>query len=315
MDPVCHTLVGASLAATGLKRKTRYGLATLIVAANLPDIDAILYFWGDARSYAFRRGVTHGLPAIILLAVLLALLMAFLSRILPASKSGQQTSLRWLLGLSIIGVGSHPALDWLNNYGMRWLMPVGDTWSYGDALFIFDPVIWLALGAGLFAAYRLRQRRLRWIRRPACLSLAFVVLYIATNLAITQVAERVALAQSRGEPPQRIMASPVPFKPFERALVLEYGSDYRFARVRFAPAPRFEWEQGTIEKGDPSLLDRARETRQGGWFLRWARFPYSTFERSGDRMLVQIADARYVREIDAPRLRSFGAISLELNDQ
>ena len=314
MDPVCHTLVGATLGATGLERTTRYGRVTLVLAANLPDIDAALYFWGDARSYAFRRGITHGILAIVLLPVLLALLMAFLSRVSPASKTGQGTSLRCLVLLSMIGVASHPALDWLNNYGMRWLSPIADRWFYGDALYIFDPVIWLALGAGLFAANRLGQRRLHWFRHPACLSLAFVVLYISMNLEITQVAERAALAQSGDEAPRRLMASPVPLKPFERALVLEYASEYRFATVRFVPAPRFEWERGSIAKGDPSLLDRARQVREGRWFLRWARFPYSTAERSGGRTLVRLADARYVRDIDAPRLRSFGLISLELSD-
>lgn len=315
MDPVCHTLVGACLGATGLENKTRYGRASLLLAANLPDVDAVMYFWGDARSYAFRRGVTHGIPAIILLPILLALLMAFLGRISPASKSGQATSLRWLIVLSLIGTASHPALDWLNSYGLRWLMPVANRWFYGDALFIFDPVVWLALGAGLFAAYRLRQRRLGWCRQPASLALGFVVLYISMNLAITQVAKRVALARSSHDPPQRLMASPVPLNPFARDLVLDYGGEYRFARVRFVPAPRFEWEPGRIAKGEPSVLERARQTRDGRWFLRWARFPYSTIESSGGRTLVHLADARYVRDIEAPRLRTFGVISLEMGDQ
>ena len=54
MDPICHTLVGASLGCTGLEKKTRYGRATLIVAANLPDIDVVAHFMGGAASYAFR---------------------------------------------------------------------------------------------------------------------------------------------------------------------------------------------------------------------------------------------------------------------
>jgi inner membrane protein len=45
---------------------------------------------------------------------------------------------------------SHPTLDWLNNYGMRWLMPFDGRWFYGDALFIIDPWVWLVLGGVLF---------------------------------------------------------------------------------------------------------------------------------------------------------------------
>src|SRR5688572_20546197 len=39
MDNVCHTLVGAALGEAGLKQRTRYGNVTLMIAANLPDID------------------------------------------------------------------------------------------------------------------------------------------------------------------------------------------------------------------------------------------------------------------------------------
>lgn len=312
MDPLCHTLVGASLGATGLSSKTRYGCATLLIAANLPDMDFVLYFFGDARSYAFRRGITHGIPAIILLAGFLALLMAFLSRMSTTSRPGQETSLRWLLILSMIGVASHPALDWLNNYGMRWLMPMVDTWSYGDTLFIVDPVVWLALAAGLLAARRSTSRRLRWFQRPAGLALAFVVCYISMSYALTQAAERAALEHSGDEQPQRLMASPVPFNPLRREIVFDYGSEYRYGTVRFSPSARFEWESGTIAKGDPAVFERARRVRNGRWFLRWARFPYAVVEQKGGDTLVRLADARYVREIDAPRLRGFGVVSIEL---
>ena len=34
-----------------------------------------------------------------------------------------------------------PLLDWLNTYGVRFLMPFDGTWFYGDALFIIDFII------------------------------------------------------------------------------------------------------------------------------------------------------------------------------
>src|ERR671919_620239 len=48
-----------------------------------------------------------------------------------------------------VAVLSHPLLDWLNTYGMRWLMPFRGVWSYGDTLFIVDPWLWLALSIGV----------------------------------------------------------------------------------------------------------------------------------------------------------------------
>jgi len=315
VDPICHTLVGASLGATGLEKKARYGRTTLILAANMPDIDFVLYFWGDARSYAFRRGITHGIPALIVLPALLALAMMVLSRITSTSRAEQEASFRWLFILSLIGTATHPVLDWLNSYGMRWLMPMVDTWFYGDTLFIADWVVWLALIAGLVATLRIDSDKLRWFQKPACLSLAFIVTYISMSFAITQFAEQATLERASSDRPLRLIASPVPFNPFVRDVVLDYGTEYRFGTVRFTPRPRFEWDEIRIAKGDPAVFERARQVREGQWFLRWARAPYSVVEMSGGQTLVRLADARYVREIDEPRLRTFGVITLEFNEE
>src|SRR4051812_394992 len=42
MDNLCHTLVGLAMGEAGLKTKTRYGNAALMIAANIPDIDVRL---------------------------------------------------------------------------------------------------------------------------------------------------------------------------------------------------------------------------------------------------------------------------------
>ncbi len=60
---------------------------------------------------------------------------------------------RELLFLSYVAVISHPFLDTLNTYGVRWLMPFSAEWFYGDTLFIIDPWVWLALALGLYSAW------------------------------------------------------------------------------------------------------------------------------------------------------------------
>src|SRR5216110_1717449 len=79
MDNLCHTLVGAALAEAGLKRRTRYGSATLMIASNLPDID-VLVFATSTPSVAFRRGWTHGILADLFLSILLTLAVLLLAR-------------------------------------------------------------------------------------------------------------------------------------------------------------------------------------------------------------------------------------------
>jgi len=310
MDPVCHTLVGASLSATGLGSKTRFGCATLLIAANLPDVDAVTYGVSATTAYAVRRGITHGLPALVVLPFVLAAAVALVARWRP--NDTHAASFRWLLLLSAIGVASHPSLDWLNNYGMRWLMPFVNRWFYGDTLFIADWVVWVALAVGLFAARKLRHRSLRWFRRPAVLSLAFVLAYIGTSFGLTRLAVAETLAAVRSDPPNRIMASPVMLNPLRRDIVIEYDGEYRFGAVRFAPGPKFEMFARIVAMGDPALLARAREQREGRQFLSWARFPYAVLEQTETGAWLWLADARYVPDLDAPRMRSFGFVRLPL---
>ena len=307
MDPLCHTLVGASLGATGLARRTRHGNATLLVAANLPDVDGIAYFFGPA-AYAVRRGATHGLAAMLLLPCLLAAAVWGLSRI----RGGPPASFRWLLALSAVGVATHPALDWLNTYGMRWLMPFVDRWYYGDTLFIADGIVWGVLLAGLLLSRRLDTDSLHWFQRPASVALGVLCLYIGASFAITQLAARAAIARFE-QPPLSVMASPVALHPLRRAIVLEYPDEYRFAHFGLGANPTVDIDGPPIAKPDPILLARARRERVGRWFLHWARFPYAVPEPASGGTVVYLADARYVRDIaDAPR--GFGVVRLNLAD-
>ncbi|MFO7260764.1 MAG: metal-dependent hydrolase [bacterium] len=153
MDPITHTMTGATLAAAGLRRATPLAAGTLMLAANAPDIDVLIYLVGNEYdALAFRRGWTHG--PLALLALPFAVLGVALAwdRWVRRRRDPRATPARAgpLLALAALGVLTHPALDWLNNYGIRLLMPFSLRWFYGDAVFIIDPWIWLALGGALF---------------------------------------------------------------------------------------------------------------------------------------------------------------------
>lgn len=148
MDPLTHTLVGTSLAATQLGKKTRLATPALVIGANLPDVDVLSYFRGEDFALGFRRGWTHGVLALVVLPALLAGLLMLWDRWHGRRHLDRRFSPRWILTLSYLACFTHPFLDWLNNYGMRWWMPFRDTWYYGDSVFIMDPWLWLVLGAG-----------------------------------------------------------------------------------------------------------------------------------------------------------------------
>jgi inner membrane protein len=149
LDNLCHTLAGAALAEAGLKQRTRFGSAALMIAANLPDID-VLAIVSDTPAVALRRGWTHGVLAQALLPVLLTAALIAVGKRRNALSSGPPIRPWMLLLLSVAGVISHVAMDWLNNYGVRLLMPVSDRWFYGDAVFIVDPWLWGILASSTF---------------------------------------------------------------------------------------------------------------------------------------------------------------------
>jgi inner membrane protein len=154
MDPLAHSLVGASLAQTGLKRLTPLATATLVLGANLPDVDGVCYFVSEDVALGVRRGWTHGVLALAVLPAALALLMLLVDRLVRRRwRSGASPARPGpLLALSYAAAVTHPLLDWLNAYGVRLLMPFSDRWFYGDALFIIDPWLWLLGASGVAIA-------------------------------------------------------------------------------------------------------------------------------------------------------------------
>ena len=62
--------MGATISKAGAERTTPLATATLVAAANAPDIDIFAYSHGEYFALSFRRGITHGLPALLVLLVL-----------------------------------------------------------------------------------------------------------------------------------------------------------------------------------------------------------------------------------------------------
>lgn len=140
------------IAKAGADRATPLATATLVIAANAPDVDIASYLGGTYFALAFRRGITHGLPATLVLPLLVtAAVLAWDRWVRRRRDPGAEPARAGpVLALALVGMLTHPVLDWMNTYGIRWWLPIDGAWSYGDALFIVDPWIWLALGGGVF---------------------------------------------------------------------------------------------------------------------------------------------------------------------
>jgi inner membrane protein len=178
VDPITHTLAGASMARAGLHRVSPLATATLILGANAPDIDIFASVAGSYASLALRRGWTHGPVAMVVLPFVVAGLVMGWDRWIRRRRHPTAPPVRWadILLLALLGVASHVPLDWLNTYGVRLLMPFSGRWFYGDAVFIVDPWLWLILGGGLaVAGGRSRRGTIAWGALGILLSLPLLL--------------------------------------------------------------------------------------------------------------------------------------------
>jgi inner membrane protein len=350
MDPLTHTLLGSTLASTRLRDATRLSTAALVIGANLPDVDSILYFTGhDDLALGFRRGWTHGVLALVVLPFVLTGLLLLYDRMRPDPQ--RPASGRWLLALSALAILTHPFLDWLNNYGMRWLMPFDGSWSYGDSVYIMDPWLWLILGIGWLAP-----------RRPSIATI--LVLVIATLLLLRVVARRsesyvivvivvaavlfLALLWRPRTPRIPAFALLAASIYIGARLIINQATEARVTRevaratgerverVMASPHPmdptrwdvvaqtgsayrfgRFRWNHGLTLAPDRLPLpqpspewDAARRDPSVRGFMTWVRFPWYEVEHDGHETRVLIHDARY-----ATRRRAgggFGGVMVRL---
>jgi inner membrane protein len=311
MDNLTHSLVGAVLGQAGLKRTTGLAMPALIIGANLPDVDAACFFWLEGTEHlAFRRGITHGPPALVLLPLILAGLLWGWDR--WQAKRGKRPEARlpvrfgWLYGLAFVGCLSHPFFDWLNVYGIRLLEPFSSQWFYGDTLFIIDPWLWAVMIASVWVSRR-REKAAKSYRWPAILGTVAALTYIGANGLLSWSVQRVGGVMQ--EPyPIEVIAAPVPLAFWDRE---------RIARVEGGRWISSHWDGSDFGWGYansraaqcrlPDLTEARRTNAQLDAFLFWSRAPFATRAPDGSVILrdVRFTDPRVAGrfEIALPDVR------------
>lgn len=296
MDPFTHTMAGAVMARVGGDRRTPLAAATLMLAANAPDIDIFSAATGNTfGSLAFRRGWTHGPFALLLLPFVITFAILVWDALVRRDRDPSKTPVnaKWIFVLSIIGVLSHPALDWLNTYGIRLLMPFNQTWFHGDAVFIVDPYWWALLGGTLILARR--KASLRTVRIAALVALAYPLMLLGLSWQGKRLAREVATEQ--GIPQTNVLYQPLPGTPFKAMLILRTDVAYHFGTLHWLPTPDVRLDGEVIPRGDWSnprvvvaKLDPAVRD-----YLVWSSYPWveiDTTAADGSATVV-FGDARF----------------------
>ena len=330
MDPVAHTLVGAVLAETGLKRVSRYATATLLIGVNLPDIDGVASFWGRDVSLFFRRGWSHGIVALIVLPLLLAGMIWLWHRWRHRSVEDRQLFQPWwIISLSFLAVWSHPLLDWMNTYGVRLLMPFDGRWFYGDTLFIVDPWIWLVLAAGILLSRQAHKAELAFWLVLAVLS-SWLILntgQVHPGVKAAWCIGLVLIVILRGRRSGK-KSAPIYARVSTVMVILYIGTVYGVARItenfmaerygeplqsQVNPLPGLPFSYRTIlvyddyyriigsdgkeyevprEQPD-EIVRTAMQSESIRGFINWMRYPYWEVEETAEGWRVKFWDLRY----------------------
>jgi inner membrane protein len=296
MDNLTHSLAGALLGQLGLKRNTALAMPTLIIAANIPDIDAYAVLLGGHQHLGIRRGITHGPMAMIVLPLLLTGAMLFYDRWRRRKAPDRPTvHTGWLIVLAAVGTISHPALDWLNNYGVRFLEPFASSWFYGDSIFIIDVWIWIALAGSMWLSILRERRGQGGGEFAAWFGFAAICGYIFLNVLITDRAERhfrAAIEPLTGERPTLVVANAVPVQFWKREMAWRNGRVFGSGWYSLFEKPFIRGKPLRHHMDHPRVQAAIRYANADARaYLFWSRMPIAEVESDGT---VVIRDQRFM---------------------
>jgi len=311
MEPVTHFMTGAVLSRSGFNRKAAYATLAMTLSAEAPDLDVLWSLKGPIAGFQHHRGWTHsflGIPfeALVVVAVIW-LIHRWRLRRNPALTTAAPISWLRLYFFSVIGFLSHILLDWTNNYGVRPFAPFNPRWYAGSFVFIFEPLLFLALLAALVAPalFGLISSEVG-ARRPAFRGRSWAIgtLFFIVALWSFRYYERnraIDLARSAEDHPEQIeraTANPYPFNPFRWQTVTDLPLLYRVSTVNTWTDTVSSSPQNDIFYKPASTLDvlEAKRSWLGHAYLDWSQWPLvneAGTDRSG-LTAVTFRDLRFI---------------------
>jgi inner membrane protein len=303
MDNFTHSLAGWALGQAGLKKTSRKGLAALILAANMPDIDVFFsgFPWEPLETH---RGVTHSIFGVMVLPPVLFGLLLLLDKWQVSRgtvfKSGLPMHQGWLLGLCYLGALTHPLLDLQTTYAVQLFSPVSGLWHHADSLFIIDVWIWSLLSLAIAWSRKAQAQGREWRNVPQA-AIAAVLVYIVFNIGLSDTAKaRVMLRAPRAD---AVFASPQPVLSWRRQLAWREDGNYFYAY--FSPLGGLGPTRGPIPSNmDDPLVEEARtKDRAMRRYLRWSVLPFAWARRERCSIRLSIGDARYLDPEHGSRLK------------
>lgn len=286
MEPVTHFLTGACLGRSGFNRKTAYATLAMTLAAEAPDLDILWGLRGPVVELQHHRGFTHtliGAPVIALVTTGFVWIVHRMRRRKPVIPP--RWFLIWLFAL--IAALSHLLLDFTNNYGIRPFYPFNPHWYAWSIVWIFDPVIFLALLLALIVPWilGLAEGEIGAKKKPfrgrgwAIAALSIMVIWWGVrNAEQTHAIELVKGGSYTHENLIRVAAEPHVADPFDWHALMETQDYYQTAEVRTLNDQVTTDEDLNIIYKPPvtPAVGAAKQSLLGKVYLDWSTWPVTT---------------------------------------
>ena len=313
MEPVTHFLTGACMSRAGLNRKTALATVTMVLAAEAADLDVFWAFKGPIAALQHHRGITHSfVGAPFVAAATLGFMWLLFQWRGPSGKPRilrSKLPVRWgyLYWLALLAALSHILLDYTTAYGIRMFAPFNWRWYSWDIVFIIEPVILLALIAGLVfpALFGLINQeigaRSKGPRGRAGAIFALVCLVLVwgfRDYEHRRALNAMGALLYQGAVPSKMAAYPYWVDPFHWHGVVETETLFQTVPVNsMTPEVDEQSEAHTYYKPEKTTVTQAAKASYfGRVFLDWAVFPLAQTEKLEGAFpgyLVRFQDLRF----------------------
>lgn len=287
MDTATHLLTSLGVAALGqnipyiAEEDTRKAvLWSAIIGSQAPDLDILYRVKGDLSYLAFHRGVSHSLPSLIIIPLLVTLLLRLF---FPRLSKGI---------VFIVAFAStllHIFLDVLTSYGTLALWPLSNQRLGWDILMIIDPFILLVCAIAIWIG----RKGLQSPTRVFTTMFGVIALYILLRTGIHHRALTLVEAQYPGNSPRKVSVLPG-FGLNTWAFVVDPQDDQGtviLGAVNFIKGKVIEKERH--HKISSPVVEAAEKSPAGRVFTNFARHPLAMVKGTSKGYEVTWIDLRY----------------------
>jgi len=242
-------------------------------------------------------------------------------------RRGLPTDARWglLYALAVLACVSHILLDFTNNYGVRPFEPFSYKWYAWDTVYIYEPLLYVALLGGLIfpSLFGLINEEIgsRAKKPRGQVGAIMALLGVLAVWGVRDYEHRKAISamESRvyqGADPLRVSAFAYPLNLFRWYGVAETESFYAQMEVVGGEVDPHDQMFIRFKPEENPATEAAKKSYLGQAYLDWARFPLlesESREEPAKRYIVRFLDLRFrypdsSRAVLSPRIEFDGSL-------